>query len=133
MSFIYLKTKDVALIHFMIMKKYGDGEHAGIKDQSMLESAVHRPQQSAFGDDAYLRLVDKAAALFESLARNQYFYNGNKRSALASVDIFLKKNGCKLIPNDDDIEEFTVTVAQGKVELNEIALWLETNTTEYRR
>ncbi|SIS60040.1 type II toxin-antitoxin system death-on-curing family toxin [Salimicrobium flavidum] len=133
MSFIYLKTKDVALIHFMIMKKYGDGEHAGIKDQDMLESAVHRPQQSAFGDEAYPRLVDKAAALFESLARNHCFHNGNKRTALASVDIFLKKNGCKLIPNDEDIEEFTVTVAQREVEFNEIVVWLEATTTEYRR
>lgn len=70
MSVIYLKTQDVALIHFIIMKKYGEGEQAGIKDLGWLESA--------FQVDTYDTFFQKVAALFESLARNHCFYNGNK-------------------------------------------------------
>ncbi|WP_308747475.1 hypothetical protein [Caldalkalibacillus thermarum] len=44
----YLSPRDVAVIHFMVMKKYGEGEQAGIKDQGLLESAVYRPQQTVF-------------------------------------------------------------------------------------
>ncbi|MFD2706971.1 type II toxin-antitoxin system death-on-curing family toxin [Salibacterium lacus] len=131
MTVHYLRTKDVALIHFMMMKKFNDEEQAGIKEQGLLESAVHRPQQSAFGEDAYPALFEKASALFESLARNHCFHNGNKRTAFAAVDIFLKKNGYNIKKNDTVNENFTVDVAQGKVMLADIAVWLSDNTEKY--
>ncbi|SFM14811.1 type II toxin-antitoxin system death-on-curing family toxin [Salibacterium qingdaonense] len=131
MAVHYLRTKDVALIHFMMMKKFNDEEQAGIKEQGLLESAVHRPQQSAFGEDAYPTLFEKASALFESLARNHCFHNGNKRTAFAAVDIFLKKNGYNIKKNDSVNENFTVDVAQGKVMSADISVWLSDNTEEY--
>ncbi|WP_077329147.1 type II toxin-antitoxin system death-on-curing family toxin [Virgibacillus siamensis] len=131
MEITYLNTKDVVLIHFMIMKKYGKGEHSGIKDQGLLESAVHRSQQPAFGEDAYPVLLEKAAAFFESLARNHCLYNGNKRTAFASVDVFLKKNGYKIKRNDQLNEDFTVIVAKGEASLSDIKGWLEENTEAF--
>lgn len=128
MSVIYLKTQDVALIHFIIMKKYGEGEQAGIKDLGLLESVVQSPQQSAFQVDAYDTFFQKVAALFEPLARNHCFYNGNKRTAFAATDLFLKKNGYKLKKNDCENEDFTVTIAEGKATLPCIAKWLEANS-----
>ncbi|MCP3029621.1 type II toxin-antitoxin system death-on-curing family toxin [Halobacillus sp. A5] len=133
MRIAYLRTKDVVLIHFMVMKKYGGGEQAGIKDQGLLESAIYRPQQTAFEKDAYPTVFEKAAALFESLARNHCFYNGNKRTALASLDIFLKKNGYKLKKNTPGNEEYTVVVAQGKGgTITDITGWLEAHTSKYQ-
>ncbi len=128
MDIKFLSVRDVTMIHFLVMKKYGHGEHAGIKEESLLESAVHRPQQSAFAEDAYSSLFEKAAALFESLVKNHCFYNGNKRTAFASLDIFLKKNGYQIVQNTDENEKFTVAVAEGKMRLSEIILWLENNT-----
>ncbi|SFL92772.1 type II toxin-antitoxin system death-on-curing family toxin [Salibacterium qingdaonense] len=133
MAILYLRTKDVALIHFMMMKKFKDEEQAGIKDQGLLESAVHRPKQSDFGEGAYPGLFEKASALFESLARNHCFHNGNKRTAFAAVDVFLKKNGCKINKNDTENENFTVSAAQGEVTFADIADWLKDNTEEYPR
>ncbi|WP_431802359.1 type II toxin-antitoxin system death-on-curing family toxin [Halobacillus andaensis] len=132
MAIVYLKTKDVALIHFMIMKKYGKGEQAGIKDQGLLESAVYRSQQTTSGEDTYATIFEKNAALFESLARNHCFHNGNKRTALASLDIFLKKNGYQLKKHHREIEDYTVVVAQGKAGLtSDIAGWIEANSKNY--
>lgn len=128
----YLNVKDVAMIHFLVMKKFGEGEKAGVKDVGLLESAVHRPQQSAFVEDAYPSFFGKTAALFELLVKNHCFYNGNKRTAFASVDIFLKKNGYKLQQNDQENEDFTVLVAQGEVDAPEIMQWLEENTEVYQ-
>ncbi|MNR61509.1 Toxin Doc [compost metagenome] len=62
------------------MKKMNDADQAGVKDHGLLESAVHRPQQSVFGEDAYPDLFDKAAALLESLVKNHCFHNGNNRT-----------------------------------------------------
>ncbi|MFG6119316.1 type II toxin-antitoxin system death-on-curing family toxin [Thalassobacillus sp. B23F22_16] len=96
-----------------------------MKDQGLFESAVHR----AFEKEAYITIFDKAAALFESLARNYCFHNGNKRTAFASLDIFLNKNGYKLRKNDHEIEEYTVAVAKGKAgTISDIAGWLEVNS-----
>lgn len=49
----------------------------------MLQSAVARPKAGVFGEDAYSTLDDKTAALLHSLARNDAFVDGNKRTAWA--------------------------------------------------
>ena len=54
----------------------------------MLESALARPQATAFGSDAYPSLDAKAAALLHSLARNHALIDGNKRLALAATIAF---------------------------------------------
>lgn len=127
MDIKYLSTKDVIIIHFLVMKKYGEGEQAGIKEQSLLDSAVHRPQQSAYLEDEYPTLFEKASAFFESLARNHCFYNGNKRTAFAALDIFLKKNNYQIKQNTDENEKFTIAVAEGEMGLTEIVSWLKNN------
>ncbi|WP_106497290.1 type II toxin-antitoxin system death-on-curing family toxin [Lentibacillus sp. Marseille-P4043] len=124
----YLLAKDVTLIHFIVMKKYGEEGQAGIKDERLLESAVHLPQQSVLGEDAYPSLFDKAGVLFESLAGNHCFVDGNAKTAVAVLDIFLKKNGFKLKQNDQEMKEFTTLVAEGQVPLPYIANWLVENT-----
>nr|WP_249261000.1 type II toxin-antitoxin system death-on-curing family toxin [Virgibacillus pantothenticus] len=127
----YLTVKEVTIIHFLIMRKYGDGEQAGIKEQGYLESAVYRPQQTLFEEDAYSTLLEKAAAFFESLARNHAFYNGNKRTAFAALEVFLKKNHKKIISDTNENEAFTVLVAEGKYKTEGIVNWLETHTIPY--
>ncbi|HEY3737177.1 MAG TPA: Fic family protein [Jatrophihabitans sp.] len=52
-----------------------------VRDIGLLESALARPQASAFGEDAYSDLWTKAAALLESLVRNRALIDGNMRLA----------------------------------------------------
>jgi death-on-curing family protein len=63
------------------------------RNRDLLESAVGRPFHSAFGQDAYPTVLEKAAALFHSLIANHPFHNGNKRTAVLAFDIFLAANG----------------------------------------
>ncbi|WP_371859600.1 type II toxin-antitoxin system death-on-curing family toxin [Tenuibacillus multivorans] len=112
------------------MKRYGEGEQSGIKDHHLLESAIFRPQQTVFGEDAYKSLFDKGAALFESLVKNHSFYNGNKRTAFVCTDIFLKKNGYKIKKQDKINEDFTVSIADGSSTFEDIVKWLQNNTEE---
>lgn len=78
---IYLTKEEVIAAHYFIMKRMNDAEQAGVKDHGLLESAIHRPQQSVFGEDADPTLFYKAAALLEFLVKNDCFHNGNKRTA----------------------------------------------------
>lgn len=74
----------------------------GLRDRSLLESAVGRPFHSAFGQDAYPSILDKGATLFHSLIANHPLSDGNKRTAVTAFDHFLLANGFVLgVPNTD--------------------------------
>jgi death-on-curing protein len=96
-----------------------------VRDVGLLESALARPQASAFGADAYPTLHEKAAALLESLARNHALIDGNKRLAWVATRLFLIANDSDArVPDAQTGDEFVRAVAQGKVELAEIAATL---------
>jgi death on curing protein len=90
-----------------------------IRDIGLLESAVARPSASAFGEEAYPRLHDKAAALLHSVARNHALVDGNKRLALASLIAVLGLNGERLTLSNDEAHDLIVDVASG--ELDDVA------------
>jgi len=96
-----------------------------IRDIGLLESALARPQASAFGVDAYASLHEQAAALLESLARNHALVDGNKRLAWVATRLFLIVNGSDVRPPDAVVgDQFVRGVAQGHPELAEITATL---------
>jgi death on curing protein len=93
-----------------------------VRDIGLLESAVHRPRTTLFGQDAYPELLQKAAALLHSLARNHPLVDGNKRLAWLATYVFFAKNGVVLDPDDDAAYDLVVSVAAGELqEVDEIA------------
>jgi len=92
------------------------GVEPEVRDHGLLESALARPQASAFGEDAYPTIHDKAAALLHSLARNHALVDGNKRLALAGTIAFLGMNGLRLTFTNDEAYDFVIAVATGELE-----------------
>ena len=84
-----------------------------VRDLGLLASAAARPQASAFGVDAYPGLLDKAAALVHSLARNHPLVDGNKRLALAGLLSFLGLNGVRSILTNDEAHDLIIAIAAG--------------------
>jgi death-on-curing protein len=77
----------------------------GCRDSHLLESAVSRPFQTVFGLDAYPTILEKSIALFHSLVSNHPFHDGNKRTAVSALYIFLLANGYYFaLPNADAYE-----------------------------
>ncbi len=98
-----------------------------------LASAVGRPQQSAFGEDAYLTLTLKAAALMQSLAENQPFVDGNKRIAWVCGKLFLQLQGFTMHATDEEgIDFFKNRVARGMA-VSELADWIDDHLTPFGR
>ena len=93
MNIKYLTEQQVYFLNTHQINLYSPKEQRGIKDEGLLSSAVNRSKQSAFGEDAYPTIYSKAAVLFESLAKNHAFHNANKRTAFASLYMFLRQNG----------------------------------------
>ncbi|MBD2870793.1 type II toxin-antitoxin system death-on-curing family toxin [Paenibacillus arenilitoris] len=110
---IFLTKEEVISAHYFMMKRMNDAEQAGVKDHGLLESAIHRPQQTIFEEDAYPNLFDKAAALLESLVKNHCFHNGNKRTAYLVTKSFLMLNGQHLRMERKYAVEFIVDIAKG--------------------
>ena len=116
----YLTTKELIAINTFVIKKYTPAEPIGVKDHALLESAVLRPQTTVDGKDAYENLFEKAAALFESVALNHVFINGNKRTAFQSLAIFLSYNGYRFIMETDKKVDLTVNVVLHHYSFSEI-------------
>jgi death-on-curing protein len=88
-------------------------------------SAVARPMQSAFGEDAYPTLFLKAAALMQSLAENQSLVDGNKRIAWLASNAFLSVNGFNVIASAEEGNNlFRERIAKG-MSVEELADWLK--------
>lgn len=107
---VYLTFEQVLAIHDAV------AEPSGIRDAGAIQSAVGRPQATAFGADAYGTIWEKAAALLQSLACNHGWVDGNERTAWVVALTFLAVNGHPLDPGFDldAAEEFMVAVAEGR-------------------
>src|SRR5215472_4376375 len=84
-SRIYLTVAEVYQMQHRLIDRFG-GMH-GIRDKNAVEAAVFRPQIGYYNS-----LEEEAAALMESLANNNGFVDGNKRTAFAATDVFLRLN-----------------------------------------
>lgn len=107
------------------------GAEPEVRDLGLLESALARPQASAFGQDAYPTIHEKAAALLHSVARNHALVDGNKRLALAAAIAFYGINGMRLTLTNDEAYDLVIGVASGKLdEVRTIASVLEAGSEE---
>lgn len=110
------------------------GGQAPVRDHGLLESALARPQATAFGADPYPRLDEKAAALLHSLARNHALVDGNKRLALAATIAFLGLNGRRLTLTNDEAYTLVMDVAAGTLDdVTSIAVQLKAPRTTGQR
>ena len=101
-----------------------------VRDCGLLESALARPQASAYGEDAYPGVYEKAAALMHSLVRNHALVDGNKRLALAATIAFLGMNGIRLTLSNDQAYDLVISVATGQLDdVPNIAAILESHST----
>lgn len=95
--------------------------HTYVRDVHLLNSAAKRPAIVVFGEEQFPTLIDKAAALLHSLAYHHLFADGNKRTALRAVTLFLEKNRHTLTWDDATEYALLLEIAQGKYDVAQIA------------
>ncbi len=111
----YLRVEDAMRIAEAVV-----GGTPEVRDLGLIESALVRPQSSAFGEDAYTTLDEKAAAMLQSIVGNHGLVDGNKRLGLACISVFLTMNGAPL-ELDDETEAYDVVIAVATGHLVEVA------------
>lgn len=116
----YLSASDL----YNLNDEVTDG-HTFVRDLHLLDSAAARPAQVVFGEVQFPTIVDKAAALLHSVAYHHLFADGNKRTALRAVTLFLFVNGYRLTWDDAIQRDLLLEIAQGKYDAAQIAERLE--------
>jgi death-on-curing family protein len=144
---IYLKKQEVLRIHDELAKDFQKLEDpispSGLRDEALLDSALFHPMTS-YGDLLKYPTVESAgAALLYSLSHNHCFHNGNKRTAIVSLLVFLDKHGMTLNCGEDAVFEISLKLANHKLveknewstdaEIFEISHWLLENSQIMRK
>jgi len=91
------------------------GGSAEVRDIGLMQSAVGRPQATAFGAEAYPGLDQKAAALLQSIVAGHPLVDGNKRLGWVAVRLFYRMNGLDVRPPPDHAYDLIVAVASGEL------------------
>ena len=114
----YLSVDDVV----QIVEMFSEAPlRDAVRDLGLLIAAVDRPAVQYRGQDVYTPLAMKAAALMESLARNNALFDGNKRLAWLATNVFLELNGQAVRFTDNEIFSLLREVQQGYLATNELA------------
>jgi death-on-curing protein len=119
--------EDVALaVHQMLLAEHGGSP--GIRDKSLLDSALARPKQRlAYEPDS--TLFELAASYSFGIAKNHPFIDGNKRVALAVGAVFLELNGFELDAPEPEAVIMFEQLAAGNLAEAELADWFKKSCT----
>lgn len=119
---IVLSKKQVLLMHSQMIEEFG-GEY-GIRDESLLDSAMQSPFQTFNGEDLFPSIQSKAARLGYGLIKNHCMIDGNKRIGAHSMLVFLALNGIELTYTQKELYEMIQDVASGKKEYDDLLKWV---------
>ncbi len=102
-------------------------EHGGLPGPARvgsLPSSLARPRPA---------LARLAAAYAYGIARGHCFPDGNKRLALATLDVFLQLNGSELEAGEAEAVDVMRALAAGELSEKALAAWISVNSREMRK
>lgn len=136
----FLDSDEVVAIHEELVRdaRLSDDpiDPSGVRSRGLLDSSLSRPNTSIGHSLKYPTVEMAASALLHSLVHNHPFHNGNKRTALVSMLVFLDTNGLMLVCDDSEVFRLLLRLAshalvdspvygQADDEVLHVAAWLK--------
>ena len=120
MTWVWVAQSVAQAAHREQLAEHGGGD--GVRDVTLLESAMARPRQlESHGDPDVAQL---AAAYAFGIARNHPFVDGNKRTAAVVSETFLVLNGYDMpTTSDAEVAAAFIALAAGEISEYELADW----------
>lgn len=118
---IYIDFDEAVWLHFLLMWSW-DETHIGVDRRDLIESALARPKQTAFYQDA--DIVRQAASLCFGLIKNHPWRGGNKRTATYLMRAFLFVNGFEVEYEVEEMVEMVLAVESDEWKVDQIEEWL---------
>lgn len=126
---VWLRKDVILAVHERLLADHGGG--SGVRDESLLESALARPQNPfSYGKPS---ICDLAAAYGCGIIKNHPFVDGNKRAGFMAALLFLGRNGHELAADESDAVLKTLAVAAGEMTEKDYAAWLRKNSRPLKR
>lgn len=126
---IWLSRAAVLAMHADSVRLFGGSD--GLRDASLLDSALARPQHLfAYEQPDLCRL---AAAYGHGIAKNHPFVDGNKRVAFLATTVFLERNGLAFTAPAAHAVAFVLGLADGTLDEEGFAAWLRDHCGSRRR
>src|SRR5215207_4208183 len=116
-DWVWINPAVVLAVHDEQMAAHGGA--AGLRDQGLLESALTRPQNVA-AYDPEANVAALAAAYAFGITRNHPFLDGNKRTGLVALELFLELNGHELRADDAACVDVMLRLASGDLTEDEL-------------
>jgi len=114
-------------MHSQQLALHGGSE--GIRDETLLDSALAKPQ-NVFAYEEGVNLFRLAASYAFGIARNHAFVDGNKRTALAVSAVFLVRNGWDIEASKEELYLTFLHLADGSLGEQELAAWLAAHSVQ---
>lgn len=118
----FLEKSTLLIFHEDQLRQYGG--KSGIRDMGLLESALAQPEASFGGDYVHQDIFHMAAAYGYHICQNHPFFDGNKRTALIAMYMFLYVNGHRLMAGKKNLFAVMMGVAQGQIDKDSLADFL---------
>lgn len=107
----FLTIEDIVKMNVVQIKTFSADEPIGLKDLNALDMAVIQVNASAFGEEVYPSIYEKAAILMIQLIKKHPLHNANKRTALMSALVFLRINGYSFVLRQQDEVDLVIYIA----------------------
>lgn len=117
-----LSVERIKQIHHLMIEETGGMD--GVRDEGLLESAVNAPFQTFDDVPLYKTIEAKAARLGYSLINNHAFLDGNKRTGMMAMLLFLELNGAGKDCTDEEIIRVGLALADGSMEDKALFDWI---------
>ena len=118
---VWLERLTVELLHAESLSDHGG--IAGLRDQTLLESALFRPR-NLHGYEDVTDIHDLAASYAVAIANNHPFLDGNKRAGFIAALVFAQRNGVRIVADQAEAAAAMLAVAAGEMTRGEFAEWL---------
>lgn len=114
----FLTMSEVLFIYEDQIRRYG-GKY-GIRDISLLSSALALPETTFEGRYLHNTIPEMASTYAYHISENHPFIDGNKRTALASALVFLDINKYAFTCSEELIYETMMSVAKGEIKKEQL-------------
>ena len=119
---IRIKKEQVIVLHSHLISLTGGSD--GIRDESLLESAIEAPFHAFGGTEAFPSLQQKAARLGYGLIKNHAFIDGNKRIGVHCMLVFLALNKIELEYTQDELSDVVIKTAASELNFEDLLQWI---------
>ena len=117
-----LSVERIKQIHHLMIEETGGMD--GVRAEGLLESAVNAPFQTFDDVPLYKTIEAKAARLGYSLINNHAFIDGNKRTGMMAMLLFLELNGAGKDYTDEELIRVGLALADGSMDDKALLDWI---------